>query len=64
VVLKLVWVAMTMPRAPQTMEMTAPTAKAKAVMKPCSVRKAITKNMTTTKMRQMAYSCFRNSTAP
>jgi len=34
VVLKLVWVAITMPQAPETIEMTAPTAKAKAVMIP------------------------------
>lgn len=53
-----------MPTAPQTMEMRAPMAKAKAVIQACSVRSAMTKNMTTTKMRQMRYSCLRNSTAP
>ena len=45
-------------------EIMAPMAKAKAVMIPWEVRKVMTTNMTTTKIRQMRYSCLRNSTAP
>ena len=51
---------MTMPTHPQRMEMMAPMAKAKAVRIPSAVRKVMTMNMTTTKMRQMMYSCLRN----
>lgn len=53
-----------MPTAPHKIEIMAPTAKADAVMNFSSVRKAITKNMMATKMRQIRYSCLRNSTAP
>jgi hypothetical protein len=51
---------MTIPTAPQTIEIIAPMAKAIAVMTPYSVRKVMTINMTATKMRQMRYSCFKN----
>ena len=60
----MVWVAMTMPMDPQRMEMMAPTAKAIAVMTPSAVRKVMTMNITATKIRQIKYSCFKNSTAP
>jgi len=53
-----------MPIQPQTMEMIAPTAKEIAVMIPSAVRKVTTRNITTTKIKQMRYSCFKNSTAP
>ncbi len=60
----MVWVAMTIPTAPQMMEMMAPIAKATAVMTPSAVRKVITINMTAMKMRHIKYSCLKNSTAP
>jgi hypothetical protein len=44
--------------------MTAPTAKAMAVMTPSSVKKVMTMNIATTKIKQIKYSCLRNSTAP
>lgn len=53
-----------MPMDPQQIEMMAPTAKAMAVITPSAVRKVITMNITATKMRQIKYSCLRNSTAP
>ena len=60
----MVWVATTIPMEPQRMEMMAPTAKAMAVKMPSEVRKVMTMNIKATKMRQMRYSCLRNSTAP
>lgn len=64
VVLKLVSVAMTIPTAPQTIEIMAPIANAIAVITPSAVRKVITMNITATKIMHIRYSCFKNSTAP
>jgi hypothetical protein len=55
---------MTMPMDPQQIEMIAPIAKAMAVMTFSSVRNVITMNMSATKIKQIRYSCFKNSTAP
>lgn len=63
-VLKFVWVAITIPIDPHKIETIAPMAKAIAVITPSAVRKVMTMNITATKIRQMRYSCFRNSIAP
>jgi len=55
---------MTIPIDPLQMEMMAPIAKAMAVMTFSSVRKVMTMNMRATKIKQIRYSCFKNSTAP
>ena len=50
--------------APQIIEMIAPIKNATAVYAPYYVRNRITKNITATNIKQIRYSCFKNSMAP
>ena len=49
---------------PHSIDTKAPIRKAKAVYKPYAVRKMITMNITATIIKQIKYSCFRNSIDP
>lgn len=64
VVLKLAWVAISMPIAPQAIDTKAPIKKAVAVYSPYPVNAQMTKNITPTKDKHIKYSCFKNSFAP
>jgi hypothetical protein len=55
---------MTIPTIPQVMETMAPMRKATAVHQLNSVKKPMMRKKMAMKMRQMRYSCLRNSTAP
>lgn len=53
-----------MPIQPQHIDTRAPIKKATAVKMPCSVRNVMMMNIKAAKMRQIRYSCLRNSLAP
>lgn len=64
VVLKLAFVATTIPILPQIIDIKAPTKNAIAVDNPYSVKKVIIMNMIATNTKHIQYYCFKNSYAP
>ena len=64
VTLKLVLVAIIIPKVPHKIETKAPTKKQIAVATPCSVRNVSIMNISPTNIKQIRYYCLRNSLAP